>query len=44
MMIPGTDDLIICTNDGEGASDLGGGAWLFKAKGFAEAYLTYQFR
>ena len=40
VLIPGTDELIICAND----HDRGGGAWLFRAKGLAKAHLGYQFQ
>ncbi|WP_325950289.1 SMP-30/gluconolactonase/LRE family protein [Pseudomonas putida] len=39
MMIPGTSDLLICTNDFES----GKGSWIFKSKGFAQAYKGFQF-
>lgn len=39
MMIPGTSDLLICTNDHEG----GNGSWIFKSKGFAPAHRGFQF-
>jgi lactonase len=39
MMIPGTDDLLICTNDHEG----GEGSWIFRSKGFASAHKGFQF-
>ncbi|PWI57863.1 SMP-30/gluconolactonase/LRE family protein [Sulfoacidibacillus thermotolerans] len=38
--IPGTDQLIICSNDGAG----GGGSWLYIARGFAKGKLGYQFQ
>ncbi|MBD1380997.1 SMP-30/gluconolactonase/LRE family protein [Metabacillus arenae] len=37
--IPGTDQLIICTNDGTN----GGGAWVYIARGFTTGHLGYQF-
>lgn len=37
--IPGTDQLIICTNDGAN----GGGSWIYTARGFASGHLGYQF-
>jgi lactonase len=39
MMIPGTNDLLICTNDHDG----GEGSWIFKSKGFAAAHKGFQF-
>ncbi|MGR6499238.1 hypothetical protein IYR97_19990 [Pseudomonas fulva] len=39
MFIPGTRDLLICTNDFES----GEGAWIFKAQGFAESHKSFQF-
>ncbi|MCB8881099.1 SMP-30/gluconolactonase/LRE family protein [Acidisoma cellulosilytica] len=39
MLIPGSDDLIICTNDGAGDQ----GSWLFRSKGFAQAHQSFQF-
>lgn len=39
MLIPGTDDLLICTNDGPGDQ----GAWIFRSKGFALAHKSFQF-
>ncbi|MCM3024853.1 SMP-30/gluconolactonase/LRE family protein [Heyndrickxia ginsengihumi] len=38
--IPGTDQLIICSNDGDG----GEGSWLYTAKGFAKGKMGYQFQ
>jgi lactonase len=40
MMIPGTNDLLICTND----HDQGEGSWIFKSKGFATAHKGGQFQ
>jgi len=40
MLIPGTDDLLICTNDWTN----GEGAQIFIAKGFAKAHRGFQFR
>jgi lactonase len=40
MMMPGTDDLLICTNDHDG----GEGSWIFHAKGFATAHKGFQFQ
>ena len=37
--IPGTDQLIICSND----MDNDGDSWLFTAKGFAKGHNSYQF-
>jgi lactonase len=39
MMMPGTDDLLICTNDHE----RGEGSWIFRSKGFAVAHKGFQF-
>lgn len=39
MLVPGTEELIICANDGAGD----GGSWLYKAKGMGEAYRGFQF-
>ncbi|MEN1968363.1 SMP-30/gluconolactonase/LRE family protein [Lentibacillus sp. N15] len=38
--IPGTNELIICSND----IDSGGGSWLYTCKGFAKGHLSYQFQ
>jgi Gluconolactonase len=40
MFIPGTDDLLICTNDWT----QGEGSQIFCAKGFAKAHKGYQFK
>lgn len=40
MLRPGTDELYICTNDHTN----GGGAWLYAARGFANAHKSYQFQ
>lgn len=40
MLIPGTDDLLICTNDGP----RGWGSSIFCAKGFAKAHKSFQFK
>ena len=37
--IPGTDQLIICSND----MDNDGASWLFTARGFAKGHNSYQF-
>ncbi|MBD1381004.1 SMP-30/gluconolactonase/LRE family protein [Metabacillus arenae] len=37
--IPGTDQLLICSNDGTN----GRGAWIYIARGFATGHLGYQF-
>ncbi|MEK6346752.1 MAG: SMP-30/gluconolactonase/LRE family protein [Burkholderia sp.] len=39
MLIPGTNDLLICTND----HDRGEGAWIFKSKAFATSHRSFQF-
>lgn len=39
MIIPGTDELVICSNDGAGD----GGSWLYKAKALGQGYQSYQF-
>lgn len=39
MLIPGTSELLICSNDGEG----GGGSWIYKAQALGKAYKSYQF-
>lgn len=38
--IPGTDQLIICSNDIEND----GGSWIYTVKGFAEGHQSYQFQ
>ncbi|MGW7976361.1 SMP-30/gluconolactonase/LRE family protein [Staphylococcus xylosus] len=38
--IPGTDQLIICSNDIEND----GGSWIYTVKGFAKGYQSYQFQ
>jgi lactonase len=38
--IPGTDQLLICSSDG----NKGHGAWIYIARGFATGHLGYQFR
>ena len=40
MLIPGTNDLLICTNDHNGDQ----GSWIFKSKGFAKAHQGFQFQ
>lgn len=40
MLVPGTDDLIICTNDGPKGS---AGSWLLRSKGFDVAHKSFQF-
>ena len=40
MLIPGTDDLLICTNDAHGDQ----GSWIFKSKGFSTAHQGFQFQ
>lgn len=40
MLIPGTSDLLICTNDHGGDQ----GSWIFKSRGFAHAHKGFQFQ
>ncbi|MBT0670235.1 SMP-30/gluconolactonase/LRE family protein [Novosphingobium profundi] len=40
MLVPGTDDLLITTNDGPDGDK---GSWILRSKGFASAHTSFQF-